>query len=369
MAAAVAMFAALMLVLESGGLVDWADRLELGPERTVAVPVVAGLHRAVVGLRLEPVRRGVLLELARVGWSDDPAALAAVRAKETPMAAGGCGSHSLEARCEVPAVVVKEPVAKAPAVAHVVETPVLKAAAVDAPRPPVQPVAGGPPLKSVLPELAAVEPGKVRTVALAGDSMMAVGLSSTLLREAPRYKDLALVRAFRSGTGLARPEVYNWSAEYPAMLGGTRPDVVLVAIGANDGQGFVEGGVTYVFGTPAWQAVYRARVQAYLAMLQAGGATVVWLGLPPMKSEAYDARIALVNRIDYQVVSATPRAIWFSTASVVGDAGGRFQDFGTVHGATVRLRQADGIHLSDEGAALVAERLLPWLGGQVVSGK
>jgi hypothetical protein len=364
MAAAVAMFAALMLVLESGGLVDWADRLELGPERTAAVPVVAALHRAVVGLRLEPVRRGVLVELARVGWSDDPAALAAVRAKATPVAAGGCGSRSTEAGCGVPAVVVKEPLVK-PAL----ETPVLKAAAVDVPRAPVQPVAGGPPLKSVLPELAAVEPGKVRTVALAGDSMMAVGLSSTLLREAPRYKDLALVRAFRSGTGLARPEVYNWSAEYPAMLGGTRPDVVLVAIGANDGQGFVEGGVTYVFGTPAWQAVYRARVQAYLAMLQAGGATVVWLGLPPMKSEAYDARIALVNRIDYQVVSATPRAIWFSTASVVGDAGGRFQDFGTVHGATVRLRQADGIHLSDEGAVLVAERLLPWLGGQVVSGK
>jgi len=46
-------------------------------------------------------------------------------------------------------------------------------------------------------------------VALAGDSMMAVGLSATLLRQAAGHKDLRMVKAFRSGTGLARPEVFN----------------------------------------------------------------------------------------------------------------------------------------------------------------
>jgi hypothetical protein len=223
---------------------------------------------------------------------------------------------------------------------------------------------GDPPLVSELPEIVPVEVGKRRTVALAGDSMMAVGLSSTLLREAAGYKDIEMVKAFKSGTGLARPEVFDWQTEYPAMLGDARPDVVMVAIGANDGQGFVEGKVVYPFGTEGWKAIYQRRVQAYLDLLEADGATVVWLGLPPMKSDDYNERIALVNRIDYAVVSASPQAIWFSTAGIVGDDEGRFQDFGQVRGKAARLRQSDGVHLSDDGAVLVAAKLLPWLAAQ-----
>ena len=196
--------------------------------------------------------------------------------------------------------------------------------------------------------------------------MMAVGMSSTILRQAPLYKNLSFVHAFKSGTGLARPEVFNWQLEYPAMLKEARPDFVLVAIGANDGQGFVEDGVTYPFGSDGWKRIYQRRVQAYLDMLEENGATVIWLGLPPMKSDVYDARIALINRIDYSVVSASLHAIWVGTAGLVGDGSGRFRDYGEIDGHTTRLRQSDGIHLSDDGATLITTKLLPWLAVQEV---
>jgi hypothetical protein len=246
--------------------------------------------------------------------------------------------------------------------------------AVTTPLLPLKLLKGDPPLRSELPSIAAVPAGGTRRVALAGDSMMAVGLSSTLLREAPKYKDLELMKTFKSGTGLARPEVFDWQSEYPAMLkdamlksalaADEKPEVVVVAIGANDGQGFVEDGVTYPFGTAGWQAIYQRRVQAFLDLLEADGATVVWIGLPPMKNDSYDAKIALVNRIDYAVVSASPHAIWFSSAGLLGDANGHFQDYGQVRGSMTRLRQADGIHLSDDGATLLSAKLLPWLAKQ-----
>ena len=191
--------------------------------------------------------------------------------------------------------------------------------------------------------------------------MMAVGIASTILRQAPKYKSLTFVSAFKSGTGLARPEIFNWQTEYPAMLKSAKPDVILVAIGANDGQGFVDDGVTYPFGTEGWQHIYQARVEAYLQMLQSEGATVVWIGLPPMKSDKYNAKIAMVNRIAYTVISTSPHAIWFSSGGTVGDAQGQFRDFGEVASKTVRLRQNDGIHLSDDGATLLTAKLLPWL--------
>jgi hypothetical protein len=343
MGAAVCAFPLLALVLESGGLMDWAQRLELGPERTVALPAATALHRALVPLGIERQRQHALLELARTGWSDDPVLLAEVRPK--------------------PVIVTKPEVAKVVATPQPVEP---QPATLKISRSALQPGID-PPLLSVLPEIAPVQAAKTRTVALVGDSMMAVGLSSTLLREAPKYKDLTMVKAFKSGTGLARPEVFDWQTEYPAMLGSVKPYIVIVAIGANDGQGFVVGKTVYPFGTDGWKEIYKSRVEAFLAMLEADGATVVWLGLPPMKSDVYDERIAEVNRIDYAAVNANPQAIWFSTAGLVGDASGQFQDFGKVRGQTVRLRQADGIHLSDDGAVPIAEKILPWLAKQAVA--
>jgi hypothetical protein len=350
MATALGVFAALMLVLESGGLLDWAQRLDLGPERTIALPLTSALHLGVQKLGLERARHSALLQLARTGWSDDPQIIAEAHTAKKP------------------ANQLPPPVTTA-TVSPLRELPPSNKSVPATPMLPLKPMAGDPPLVTKLPPIAAVHPGKVRTVALTGDSMMAVGLSSTILREAPQYKDLAIVKTFKSGTGLARPEVFNWQDEYPAMLhtalvNNTRPDVVVVAIGANDGQGFVENGVTYVFGTSAWQGMYQRRVQNFLALLERDGATVVWMGLPPMKNGVYDSHIALVNRIDYAVVSASPQAIWFSTAGLIGDDAGRFRDFGQVRGNTTRLRQQDGIHLSDDGATLLSEKLLPWLARQ-----
>ncbi len=352
LAASVGAFVLVALLLESGGIYDWALRLDLGPERTVALPVATGLHRVLAPLRIERGRQHALVELARVGWSDDPAALA--EANELPRLA--------TSKPMTPAVpVVIGTAGKSPANTTTGTRPATITTTITRPVPLRADAAPG---LCILPAIPAIAVSGTRTVALAGDSMMAVGLSSTILRQAPHYKALSFMHAFKSGTGLARPEVFNWQLEYPAMLKDTQPDFVLVAIGANDGQGFVEDGVTYPFGTDGWKRIYQRRVQAYLDMLSANGATVVWLGLPPMKSDNYDARIALINRIDYSVVSASPHAIWVGTAAVVGDADGRFRDFGEIDGHTTRLRQGDGIHLSDDGATLITTKLLPWLAAQ-----
>jgi hypothetical protein len=345
----VLVFFGVAIVLDSGGLESWARRLDLGPERSLAVPVTTTLHRALGLIGLERLRHIELVALARAGWSDDPAALAEAHPVRPPPPQPGPTTPS------------------ATATTAVATTPASPQPVTTVPRAPLHPMAGDPPVFSKLPELPAVEVGKTRTIVLAGDSMMAVGLSSTLLREATQYKDVILLKAFKSGTGLARPEVFNWQREYPAMLKDAHPDIVLVAIGANDGQGFVDGGIVYPFGTEGWKDIYQRRVQAYIDMLESSGATVVWLGLPPMKSSVYDEHIALVNRIDYAVVTASPGAIWFSTAGLVGDANGRFQDFGQVAGQTVRLRQGDGIHLSDDGAVLIAAKLMPWLTAQATA--
>jgi hypothetical protein len=137
---------------------------------------------------------------------------------------------------------------------------------------------------------------------------------------------------------------------------------VIVAIGANDGQGFVEDGKTLAFGSDAWVKVYRQRTMDFLNLLTENGAHVVWVGLPPMKAGAYNERAAEINRIAYTVVSQNALATWWNPQPYIGDEAGGFRELETSpDGKTTRIRAGDGIHLSDEGAALLAPSLMDWL--------
>ncbi len=333
LATVMAGFACTILLLESEALTVWADRLDMNRGSMLAMRTTAEIHNALHPLGIENVRKESLSGLDRLGWSDDPARLLAARNAYLGMAAQptrACGTAT-------PPVITPPRGASAPLVASV-------------------------PTRTDLPQLPPTAAGRPRTLALVGDSMMAVGLSDVLLRGTAGNQNVRVLKAFRSGTGLARPDVFDWMAEYPAMIGDTQPDAIVVAIGANDAQGFVDNGKVLAFGSDAWMKVYQQRAAAFLNTLTQNGARVVWVALPPMKSVAYNEKIAAINRITYTVVSQYPQATWWNPAFYLGDDKGAYRDFETApDGKTARIRQADGIHMSDEGAALLAPALLNWL--------
>ena len=320
-----------ILLLESGGLTVWAKRLGVGAGRTEAVRATSTLHKRLQPLGVENLRQNVLISLQKTGWSDDPASMPSDPSMKTD-------PSKLLLACNI------------------------------APSTPSTVRKAAPPLISAVPQKITLTPlpplpiGKTRVVALAGDSMMAVGLSEVLLRSAAQNKNLQMVKAFRSGTGLARPEVFDWMTEYPAMIGDTHPDTVIVSIGANDGQDFLEDEKPLKFGSQEWIAVYQQRVQQFLDLLTSQDAHVIWVGLPPMKATGYNARIALINRITYAVVSNNPNAVWWNPALYIGDANGQYRDFAPQpDGKVKRVRATDGIHMSNEGADLLSPTLMTWL--------
>ena len=76
LALVVAGFVVAVVLLESQGLASWADHLDIGPLRTVAVPVTGAIKKALDPIGIGAVREHALQALARVGWSDDAALLA-----------------------------------------------------------------------------------------------------------------------------------------------------------------------------------------------------------------------------------------------------------------------------------------------------
>ena len=325
-----------VLLLEASGLVVWAERLEVGALRDAAQPVTQTWQRIVAELHLDAPRRQALA--LREHWS---VALMPV-AEDAPTVGN---APPTTARLPPPTAVAltkpPEPKRESPA------APNQKTSASTAVAEP----------RAVAPVV-----GSLRQVALVGDSMMAVGLAPVLRRSITRENGARLVRAYRSGTGLGRPDVFNWPAQYPQLIGAARPQLVICSIGANDAQNFQIDRHVFLFGTPGWKQMYAARVRDFAKLLTRDGARVLWIGMPVMRESGFSRRMASVNLLVKEVLAEFPQITWVDPNPYIAGSGGSFEQYRQdQRGKLVRLRADDGIHLSEEGAAFLLPAIDNWM--------
>jgi len=333
------LLAALLLgaVLEAEGLRVWAERLEVGALRRAAQPVTAAWADALAPLAKKP--RDALLQ-AKAALA--PAMLGRQQvATHIDLASVGELPVSVEAAmCES---FVRPPrlasfVSREMAAPSVTRAPLLASPAV------------------------LLEVGDGVRVVLAGDSMMAVGLAPALRRGLADDKGVQLLRAYRSGTGLARPEVFDWLQQYPAMLGEARPQLVICAIGANDGQNVQVGKTVLEFGSPEWDAYYRGRLMAYLDMILQPQTRVLWVGMPAMKERRFAQKMRHMNELARSVLAAYPQVSWLDPNPALGYADGVFAQYRAgERGRLVKMRADDGIHMTDDGALYLLPQIRAWL--------
>lgn len=327
--------AVMLVVLESQGLVVWASRLDTGLLQHVAEPVVHTVNQTLQPLGVSDFRQTALDQLETIGWSDQ-----AAEAQAAPNPAPACAPTAMTTVQPLPTTLSSP----ALSVQLTDELPTL---------PRQTPLHAGLTQLGTQPRL---------SISLVGDSMMAVGLSAVLQQQYTVQDRVQFIRAYKSGTGLARPDSYDWQQRYPIVIGTQRPDVVVVSIGANDGQSFVQNGELITFGSAEWQVAYGERVLAFMQTLTQHGAQVIWVGLPPMKQAKFDQKIDQINRLTYSIVRQYPNSTWWNPAALLANPEGKFMEFDkTETGQTVRIRAADGIHLSNEGAARLAAPLMQWL--------
>lgn len=312
------------LLLETGGLQVWAQRLAIGPLRDAALPLAEAWYGASAAAARP---RALALEWKRdlAAFLSPPPAKAIVPREEAqalpaqPDSAGKKKTRRNEAGRWVPKAAVSLPAPYWPASAE-------------------------------------------RTVVLCGDSIMAVGLAPTLTRWLSMNPGARVLRAYKSGTGLARPEVFDWLREYPQLLGDARPSYVICALGANDAQGVQLGKKVLAFGTAEWDAYYRLRLTAYLDLLARDGVPVLWLGLPKMRSPGYSEKMTHMNQLVKSVLIRYPNATWLdSNPSLAGTEEGFRQFRADEKGQIIKMRSEDGIHLTDDGALFLVSPIARWM--------
>ena len=171
----------------------------------------------------------------------------------------------------------------------------------------------------------------------------------------------------RIGTGLGRPDVYNWFEEIRSAVRTYRPDVVVIALGGNDFHSYMSGVPDGVeigpFLSPSWNREYRRRVGILLDTVVRLGADVVWIGLPKPSSPNMRPRFTALNELIRAEVDERPRSTTFlSTYALLAGPRGRYAEY--LRDASGRLRKVradDGLHLAPDGGTLVARALVATL--------
>jgi hypothetical protein len=191
-----------------------------------------------------------------------------------------------------------------------------------------------------------------------GDSLgedLGFGLGDSVFASDPLVR---VIQAAVGDSGLARPDYYNWPAQLESLIQEYHPGALIVFIGGNDAQSFIQNGQYVGFGTAIWHRVYSARVAQMMSEALDAGARVLWVGMPIMQDSGFSAEMQALNSIYQAEAAEHPGVTYFSSWPVFSGSNGQYVASSLIGGQEVLLRDPDGVHIASGGGDLLAQDLV-----------
>ena len=106
-----------------------------------------------------------------------------------------------------------------------------------------------------------------------------------------------------------------------------------------------------------WRELYGQRIERLVAPFKLAHVPVVWVGLPPMRSDQLNAQVIKFNEL-YKEHAEKAGAHYIDIWDAFADEGGAYNAYGPdINGQNAKLRAADGIHFTKAGARKLAQFL------------
>jgi lysophospholipase L1-like esterase len=192
-------------------------------------------------------------------------------------------------------------------------------------------------------------------ILLTGDSMMQ-SLDTVI---ADRLARRAEVRSeARAGGGLSKPG-FDWIAQARRQVRRLHPRATVIFIGANDTFDMrTRSGPVAACCSQDWIDEYARRARAMMSVYaREGAAEVCWLTLPAPRSDLRREFSAAVNE-GVRRAARTSRHVRLLELDKLFTPGFRYRAMMRVGGRSVRVRAADGVHLSLAGASIAASAVI-----------
>lgn len=216
------------------------------------------------------------------------------------------------------------------------------------PEAPRQKRTGGAQVVKAPPKPVVPKVDNAAKVLVVGD-FMADALHAGLEQAYAENPNVVTVNEASGQTGLVRDDIVNWPERTAELIETLRPVAVVVLVGMNDRQQMVaDGGRVEKLSDP-WRAEYDKRIEKLVSAVRARNVTLLWLGLPPVKSKAMNTDFLLMNDM-YQAKVEAAGGRFIDVWDGFTNAEGAFVSAGPdVNGQIVRLRNSDGIAMTNAG--------------------
>jgi hypothetical protein len=198
------------------------------------------------------------------------------------------------------------------------------------------------------------------SVLLLGDSIMA-GIGPVIKNDVFARLGGAADLVAKVATGLSRPDVFDWRGELRRVVQRDHYDVIVMMLGTNDSQDFLENGQILSYGTEEWAKAYNARMSEMMDNACRGADKAYWVGLPPMKSAAFNRKAMRINNWAQKQAALHPCFQYVALDKVVGDDKGSFTSYRKIDDVLEKIRNPDGIHITKRGGSLVSSALIDLL--------
>ncbi|MCK9923553.1 DUF459 domain-containing protein [Frankia sp. AgPm24] len=164
----------------------------------------------------------------------------------------------------------------------------------------------------------------------------------------------------RYGTGLVRPDFFDWAVQARAQVAQRDLELVIVTMGGNDGQTItLPDGTLLPAGTPRWAAEYTRRAEVVMRIWTGDGTRhLLWLGLPPARSKRLAGYFDQLDTATAAAARTVPGATYLDLRRWLSRDGGYSDYLTTADGRAVLARSRDGVHLTLDGARIAAGPVL-----------
>ena len=249
--------------------------------------------------------------------------------------------------------------------ASAVPTTPTSAAAGDAPAATDPSVATDPATVDPVTSVADVAPGphvptgaEPAQVYVAGDSL-ARDLALELVPLVAGTKVAVAQSRVKIGTGLARPDTFNWPTQLGDDVASLHPDIVIVEFGGNDSQGLIlPGGKAIQHPTdPGWSDEYAKRVAAVMDLLAKDGRKLIWVGAPMARDPTQNAALGVIRQVMIDQTAKHAGVEYVDTWELFRSPTDQYADYIFVDGDYRAVRQNDGFHLNPTGIKYLAGKV------------
>ncbi len=165
---------------------------------------------------------------------------------------------------------------------------------------------------------------------------------------------LRTLAEYQVGTGLVRPDFFDWPHHLVAVAAERRPRLVIFMGSANDGQELIVNGSYRPVGSPAWRAVYAARVGAVMSALVREGCRVLWIGEPAMADPQLSYYMAVIDQVFAEQAAKHPGVTFLNPGAILNGPHGRYRATIVIDGHATPVR-LDGVHLNIAGSIYLAD--------------